>query len=171
MQFYMMYLDTLGNQSITCAFFLLFSVFALGGYWLNRCVHTLDRWADWWSLTGPYDKSKYTGSGTYNTGNTGNTRTIANGAAYKPKKPTEVRMSVWDGWTKPSLLAGERKAPPTALFFGREAGEEIKSQGLYEENYLNSFEKSHWEWRKAKDPDLKAASVHEMPNDANFGEI
>lgn len=56
------------------------------------------------------------------------------------------------------LMPEERRNPPRAEFFGKFDGNEVVSQGNYEEKYLNSFELSHWNTQKSLNPSLQAAS-------------
>ena len=49
-----------------------------------------------------------------------------------------------------SLLAGERERPPRAEFFGKMDGKPVSEQGMYEEGYLNEFERKHWQQKLDK---------------------
>ena len=49
-----------------------------------------------------------------------------------------------------SLLAGERERPPRAEFFGKMDGKPVSEEGMYEERYLNEFERKHWQQKLDK---------------------
>jgi len=91
---------------------------------------------DWWDSTwGGYGSNiDKTSLNNYNIGN------IAKPHIY-PKKPLNKGYMA-------GLLAGDRRNPPRADYFGRLDGKPYRGTGPYEEKYLNRWEKTHWDKQK-----------------------
>lgn len=111
---------------------------------------------NWWDGLLDYDVMP---KSTNIVSNTNNTSYIA------PKKPSVYK---WNRNTETAeipagLVAGDRTQPPQAQFFGRLDGLPVEFTGLYEEKYLNMWEKKYWDKQKAKDPALAATSESVNP--------
>jgi hypothetical protein len=100
---------------------------------------------EWWdSVWGPVSFGPEKPPKTYDFGK------LANKALgpYKPKKVEHIS----------GLLASDRRNPPRAEFFGRLDGERSHVQGPWEEKYLNTWEKKHWDKQKELADELKLDS-------------
>lgn len=114
---------------------------------------------DWWNGLWPnFMPADQNTTSTIN--NSRNTSYLA------PKKPAVYK---WNRNTETAgipagLIAGDRQKPPQAVFFGRLDGLPVAFTGLYEEKYLNQWEKKYWDKQKAKDPSLYEASESVNPS-------
>lgn len=133
-------------MSLIVSGIIILSVLVL--YWFDRIINSLDAFYDWIFL-GPREPVKQPplvdpwGTGAQNTNNT--------------------KENVWRkgqrAVNKSGLIEGEREAPPRATFFGKLDGNEIREDGPYELNYLNYYEKAHWEREMLKNPELRAQTL------------
>jgi len=92
---------------------------------------------------------------------------VWSGTSYKPDKTSKSTVLAKpvlfpkQSKIKPymsGLLAGDRKNPPKATFFGRLDGEMYGGSGPYEEKYLNTWEETYWNKQKRRANELKADS-------------
>lgn len=92
--------------------------------------------------------------------NTYNSTNNTNNTTYLAPKPKKSYIGRWGAKTD-GLLAGEKKKPPRAEFFGRLNGSPVSSQGKYVERYLNQYEYGYWLKQKERDDALKAGLLDE----------
>lgn len=105
-------------------------------------VRGLLKWYDSWL----FDPPLLSGETTAYSCNKGNT---TNNTTYTPPKPVKAK-TIFSFAKRSYLLAGERKSAPRATFFGRIDGKDVQGTGLYEEQWLNSFEFDSWVAQKER---------------------
>jgi len=110
-------------------------------FWVSRYLMecTIDGFWAWLFDNGQREDT--TADKTYNCGNTSIKRVLL--PKQTENKNTYVNKTKRGGSVS-GLVAGERKSPPRAQFFGRLDGKKVKAVGEYDLTVLNQYELAHW---------------------------